>query len=185
MSQNLGSDQPPPTDPRWQKFLELTAGRPPWEMLVRAARLVEHRGRALDLGCGAGRDSRYLAEQGFHVVAVDAIPAAGGYVDSIPGVRFVCSRFEDFAFSPQEYDLINAHFSLPFVGKSRFGEVFGRVRAAMAPGGVVTGQFFGPHDAWNLPDAEIAFHSQAEVEGLLSGLDIVEWREVGGGRAHG
>ena len=173
MSQKLG----PAGDPRWQRFLELTAGHPPWEMLVRAAREAVPGGRALDLGSGAGRDTIYLAQQGFQVVAVDAQSAAGRYVDGLPGVRFVCSRFEDVDFRPREFDLINAHFSLPFVGRARYGEVFGRVRAALAPRGVITGQFFGLHDSWNVPDRDIAFHSQTEAEGLLSGLDVLEWRE--------
>jgi tellurite methyltransferase len=182
MGQKLGSVPPTPGDDRWQGFLELTTGRPPWEMLVRAARLVEDPAsspgiQALDLGCGAGRDAIYLASQGFAVVAVDAAPAAGRYLEGVPGVRFECSRFEDFDFGAEDFELINAHFSLPFVGRERFEEVFGRVRAALAPGGVLTGQFFGPHDSWNVPGTAIAFHSQPEAERLLSGLSVLEWRE--------
>jgi SAM-dependent methyltransferase len=54
-------------------------GITPWERddvpdpVVRAA---SEPGRALDLGCGTGRDAVYLARQGWSVTAVDAVPQA-------------------------------------------------------------------------------------------------------------
>lgn len=43
----------------------------PSRQLQRIVNSIRHRGRALDLGCGDGRNSLYLARQGFHVTAVD------------------------------------------------------------------------------------------------------------------
>lgn len=43
-----------------------------WPFLRRALGV---RGRVLDLGCGTGEHSRFLAAQGFEVVAIDASPA--------------------------------------------------------------------------------------------------------------
>ena len=54
----------------WGRFYTYTKDSPPWPLLVRAASLVPRNGRALDLGAGAGRDTRYLLEQGFRVTAV-------------------------------------------------------------------------------------------------------------------
>ncbi|TCO53493.1 class I SAM-dependent methyltransferase [Actinocrispum wychmicini] len=56
--------------------------RMPWEIgaraeligLVRSGRL--RRGRAIDLGCGTGANSIFLAQQGFDVTGVDFAPAA-------------------------------------------------------------------------------------------------------------
>ena len=48
----------------------------PPTLLERAVAQRSTRGRALDVGCGEGVYSAYLAEQGFSVVGVDFVPAA-------------------------------------------------------------------------------------------------------------
>jgi len=75
---------------------------------------VPQKGRALDLGAGAGRDTRYLLQQGFHVTAVDNDPQAVAMLRSFPEekLQVVQAAFEDVAF--ETYDLINAQFALPF-----------------------------------------------------------------------
>ena len=164
-----------PGDERFRKFIELTAGQPPRGLLVRAAALVS--GVALDLGSGAGGESLYLADQGFEVVAVDGEPAAAKYLDGRDGVRFVASRFEDFEFGIGLYDLVNAQFALPFIGRAQFGDVWGRILGALRPGGVIAGQFFGPNDSWNIAATELAIQSETEALALLEGFEIVEWEE--------
>ncbi len=52
---------------RWPERIERE-----WPFLRRA---LGQRGRILDLGCGTGEHSRFLAAQGFEVVGVDASPA--------------------------------------------------------------------------------------------------------------
>jgi SAM-dependent methyltransferase len=48
-------------------------------------------GRALDLGCGPGRNARYLAANGFAVDAVDLSPTAIAWAEELsPDVRFLC-----------------------------------------------------------------------------------------------
>jgi SAM-dependent methyltransferase len=48
-------------------------------------------GRALDLGCGPGRNARYLAANGFDVDAVDLSPTAIAWGEELsPDVRFLC-----------------------------------------------------------------------------------------------
>ncbi|MEZ4225901.1 MAG: class I SAM-dependent methyltransferase [Polyangiaceae bacterium] len=57
--------------------------RPPWDVGVPDEHLVElvtkgriGVGRALEIGCGTGTNARWLAEQGFDVVALDLAPLA-------------------------------------------------------------------------------------------------------------
>jgi tellurite methyltransferase len=56
------SSSEPPSD-----FLRQMLAEDAWQL---------RRGRALDIACGRGRNSVYLAEQGFDVVAVDISPVA-------------------------------------------------------------------------------------------------------------
>ena len=59
-------------------------------------------GQALDLACGAGRHSLWLAQRAWEVTAVDQTEA------TIPGVRFVKADLErhEFAIEPGAWDLI-------------------------------------------------------------------------------
>src|SRR6266702_6846057 len=95
---------------KWEDFYKITQGRPPWPLLVQAVSLLSQRKDALDLGCGAGRDTRFLLEQGFAVTAVDSDPHAITLLANFPWdrLRAVQAYFEAFEF--ETYDLVNAHF---------------------------------------------------------------------------
>lgn len=163
----------------WAKFYTHTKERPPWPRLIQAASLVPQQGRALDLGCGAGRDTRYLLAQGFRVTAVDADANAMAILATFPQerLRAVQSSFVDFAF--ENYDIINAHFSLPFLPREQFYAVFEKVRKALNPGGIFVGQFFGVHDQWNTPEqaGKMTFLTREEALQALEGLDVIEFEE--------
>lgn len=163
----------------WAEFYKHTRERPPWPRMIRAASLVTRKNRALDLGCGAGRDTRYLLGQGFQVTAVDADANAMAILATFPQekLRAVQSSFVDFMF--ESYDLINAHFCLPFLAREQFYSVFGKVRQALNPDGIFVGQFFGIHDQWNTPERaeKMTFLTREEAMQALDGLDVVEFDE--------
>ena len=114
------------TEFRWSDFAWATRDEPHWPLLERAAGLVGFPGRALDLGCGAGRDTRYLMAQGWQVTAVDSEPGAIALLAGLRQARLraVQSSIEDFVYEPAAYDLVSAQFSLPFVPRARFFGVF-------------------------------------------------------------
>ena len=165
----------------WGQFYSFTKDSPPWPLLTQAAALAPRGGQALDLGAGAGRDTRYLLEQGFQVTAVDSEPRSVTLLAALPQdhLQVVQSSFEDFPFAFAIYDLISAQFALPFMPKERFATVFGRLKAALAPGGVFAGQFVGVNDEWNNPERAHAmtFLTRAEAEDLLSDLEVIELTE--------
>lgn len=58
------------------------------------------RGEVLDLACGAGRNTRWLAEQGFAVEAVDKDEAALASMKNIPSIT---ARMADLEAAPWPY----------------------------------------------------------------------------------
>jgi len=111
------------------------------------ARLVEvgaalTPGRALDLGCGEGGDALWLAEQGWHVVAIDISETALKRAQEDAEARGVGDRidFEQHdlseTFPEGPFDLVNAEFlhsTLP-LDRTR---IFTRAADAIRPGGLL------------------------------------------------
>lgn len=161
----------------WEEFSHITKNSPPWPRLVSAVSLLGRTGEALDLGCGGGRDTRYLLAHGFRVTAVDNEAASLAALADLPGERLhlVQSTFEDFSFT--SYDLVNAHFALPFTHKEQFSAVFARLKAALKPGGIFVGQFFGVNDTWNTPETTMTFLTHEQAHAQLAGLEIVDFEE--------
>lgn len=163
-----------------EEFYRITRDQPPWPRMMRGAALAPRGSsapRALDLGCGAGRDTRYLLANGFDVTAVDENAAALAYLRELPSqhLRLVQSSFAAFPFETAgPYELINAQFSLPFTPPDAFAAMFARLKAALVPGGIFAGQFFGVNDQWNREGRPHSFVTRAQAEELLRDLEIVE-----------
>ena len=84
----------------------------PSPLVTRFSRELET-GRALDLACGPGRNSLYLAGQGFHVTAVDGSPLAIDLLRTRARERklLIDARVSDlesgeFEIEPEAYHLI-------------------------------------------------------------------------------
>ena len=161
----------------WDHFYHLTKDKGPSSGLVKAISLLGHTGDALDLGCGAGRDTRYLLAEGFRVTAVDQEAASLALLAELQATNLCCvqSTFEDFTFS--QYNLVNAHFALPFIKKEQFSAVFSRLKTSLKLCGIFVGEFFGTHDAWNIPNNHMTFLTYEQAHEELEGLTIVAFDE--------
>jgi tellurite methyltransferase len=161
-------------------YYESTKNRPPHELLQEALKHTKESPNksALDLGCGAGSDTRFLLENGFSVIAVDGSADAEAYIKALPSqekVRFIKSDFESFDFG--SYDLVNASRSLPFTHNDNFEKVFSRVKDSIKPGGLFVSQFYGVNDQWNKPGETMTFLNKGRIEELLKGLRIIKLDE--------
>ena len=164
----------------WTAYYENTKSLAPSRFLVEAIEtFTPAPGLAIDLGCGAGRDTRYLLEHGYQVIAVDNDPSAESYIKALPHqdrLTFIQAGFEDFHFST--YDLVNAHYALPFVGKANFERVIHGVIDSIKPGGLFVGQLFGLDDEWNTAETKLAFCERKDVEALFADFATFDLREV-------
>jgi hypothetical protein len=50
------------------------------------------------------------------------------------------------------------------------------IKDALVPGGIFTGQFFGPHDSWR-GKLNITVYDEAECRNFLAGLELVYFKE--------
>ena len=162
----------------WDIYAQKAADRPPRPLLVEALTLTTKRDSAIDLGAGALTDTRYLLEQGFaHVTALDLAANAQTTADSFPPDRFAyaIASFEDFAFPVAAYDLINAHYVLPFIHPDHFARVFAAILGALKPGGLLVGQLFGDQDSWAGTDG-MTFQSETAARDLLAGVELLRFQ---------
>lgn len=139
----------------WAPFLEGTADRPPLPFFDQAMAYVgEAEGDqrlAIDLGCGGGSDTRMLLATGWRVFATDASPSAERLIkervssEDADRLSIVIGSFADVDL-PQA-DLVFAQMSLPFAGAD-LEMATDNALAAVKPGAVFAGHFFGVNDDW-------------------------------------
>jgi SAM-dependent methyltransferase len=100
--------------PKWKDFygdrdkpVPFFAAKPDENLVSYLERGLVSPGRALDLGCGPGRNALHLAAAGFTVDAVDLSPAAIEWARERAGdadVRFLCG--DAFTLDLGEYDFV-------------------------------------------------------------------------------
>ena len=131
-------------------------------------------GRALDLGCGAGRAAIWLARCGWRVTGVDFSETAIELArESDATVDWVLADLRDYEPEPGGFDLVLVlYVHLPAAERRSLLE---RAAAALAPGGtlLVVG-----HDLTNLgtgaqgPSDPDVLYTPDTIAGELPGLDV-------------
>ena len=133
--------------------------------------------RAIDLGCGAGKETLALLAGGWRVLAVDSLPdTQDRLLATVPPalaerLEIELSPFERLPPLP-EAGLILASYSLPFVHPENFARVWQMLLGALGPSGVIAVNLFGERDSWAVIP-EWNFHTEAEARGLFEGLEIL------------
>jgi len=107
--------------------------------VVRACRVIEP-GKALDMGCGAGRNALYLSQLDFDVTAVDANPSAIGMLRSIieqEGIDNIEARVYDINLADlgATYDFIACTVTLMFLDPTRVDAVIADMQQCTRAGG--------------------------------------------------
>jgi SAM-dependent methyltransferase len=107
----------------------------PW--VSRFAGLIAPAGRVLDVACGHGRHSRYLAVLGLQVTAVDRDAEATAALADCSGVRVIIADLEGAAWplSGESFDgvLVTNYLHRPLLSV---------LRDSLAPGGVLIYETF-------------------------------------------
>ena len=132
-------------------------------------------GTALDLGCGEGGDAIWLAEKGWHVVAVDISDTALGRASAEAESRGVADRIE-FAqhdlsetFPEGTFDLVSSHFLHSRVRLERPRILINAARA-VNPGGLLVIVDHGSAPPWASKLDDVPEFPTAEE--VIAGLNL-------------
>ena len=138
-------------------------------------------GICIDLGCGAGRDSRFLIKNGWKVIAIDKEDTEKIIRSSLKEeeqnyLKFIKQDFEDNIIL-QPCNLLVANASLSFCHKKYFNELWKKVVNSITKDGYFVGNFFGVNDTWaNRPN--MTFFIKEEVIELFSSFEIINFKEI-------
>ena len=167
----------------WARYNAAQRSRPPRALCLEAIRLAgPGRGReAIDLGCGAGVETRALLDAGWDVTAIDGAATTEEHVRAATvgigagQLTIRTSRFSGLTELPGA-DLVYAGYSLPFADPPAFAALWAMVRSCLRPGGWFAGNFFGERDSW-AGTLDGTFLTREQTHSLFTGMDVLRFDE--------
>jgi cyclopropane fatty-acyl-phospholipid synthase-like methyltransferase len=126
---------------RWdEKHSQNVMPQEPIKLIKEYAHLATGK-NALDIACGNGRHSRYLASLGFKVDALDISSVAIEHLQGLTNINAIEVDFDTYTLSKEKYDLIVCTYFLE-------RKLFPQMIAALKPNGIILMETF-LHDEGN------------------------------------
>ena len=128
-----------------QKYYENTENALPHPMVKKIINLNNNPKYAIDLGCGAGRDTIYLIKNGWKVLSIDKentreIISSKLDIKELENFNFKCQEFENIEL--EKNDLLVANFSIPFCNKDYFNEFWNKISNSILKERIFCWEFF-------------------------------------------
>lgn len=113
-----------------EKFYENTKNAMPHDNIKKFIEMNTKNGNAIDLGCGAGRDTIFLIKNNWNVIAIDRedtkdIIEVSLNAEELKRFKFVQQNFENIQLDKN--DLIVSNFSIPFCNKNHFNDFWFKI----------------------------------------------------------
>lgn len=128
-----------------EKFYKNTKNAMPHENTKKFIEMKTKIGNAIDLGCGAGRDTIFLIKNNWNVTAVDRentknIIEENLNTEDLNRFKFMCQNFEEIKL--EQTDLVVSNFSMPFCNKEYFENFWNNVVDSIKIGRIFCREFF-------------------------------------------
>lgn len=164
-----------------EKYYENTANANPNYTVKKFIELNVKPGNAIELGCGAGRDTIYLIKNGWNVLAIDREDVSSKIQsklnkEEVKKFKFSQQKFENIKL--EKNNLVVANFSIPFCNKNNFKELWNKINNSILKDGYFVGNFFGNNDEWKSTKEEMTFMTKKQVLELFENFEIIEIKEV-------
>lgn len=164
-----------------ERYYENTKNSVPNKNVREFIELKLEKGNAIELGCGAGRDTKFLLEEGWNVIAIDREEVSKIITEKLNKEELNRFRFQKQEFESLELEktnLIVANFSLPFCNKNKFYDMWSKIKDSILPNGYFIGNLFGINDEWAKNKNDMTFLSKEEVINLFNELEIISFKEI-------
>ena len=113
-----------------EKYYKNTEDSLPHDNVIEFIKIEKNTGKAIELGCGAGRDTIYLIKNGWKVISIDrenTKPIIEEKLDDkeLNKFTFIQSEFENINL--ENNNLVIANYSLPFCKKDKFNQLWDKI----------------------------------------------------------
>lgn len=163
-----------------KEYYKNTAGRKAQGILQKFIKNNPQIKTAIDLGCGSGNETRFLAKNNISVTAVDASDVSkflyeGLTADEKKRISFIQERFSKVELP--KADLIISFAALPFVRKELLPKIIKKIYYSLNEDGYLICNFFGKKDSWYGFEKH-TFLEKDEIEDLLKEFKILKINEI-------
>lgn len=163
-----------------EEYYKNTQNDLPHKNVLEFIDLKNKAGKAIDLGCGAGRDTICLIKNGWEVIAIDqenTKQIIGSKLNDkeLERLKFIRSDFENVKF--KKSNLVVANYSIPFCEKDKFYSFWNKIVNSIVKDGYFVGIFFGKNDEWNTEKSKFTFLDKKHIEELFNNFEILKFEE--------
>jgi tellurite methyltransferase len=140
--------------------------------------------KIIDLGCGQGSDSLFLAKNNFSVTAIDSSGVAIGQIKAkkdelkFDNLEPICSDINDFTIERDKYQVIICRNVLNFLDKNQAIKIIQNIKENIKSGGHIIIETFTENDPSFISDSKFAsYFEEQELLKIFTGFKIIYYLE--------
>lgn len=155
-------------------LLRTDLAEPPSDWLMKHAAYIKSGGHVLDVAAGKGRNSRWLAQHGFRVEAVDKNSEALGSMKGVDNITLKIADIENKA-----WPYVGQQFDAIVVCRYMHRPLFSALYESLAPdGALIYETFMQGHEAYGRPsNPDFLLRPGELLEVFHHQLDVVAFEE--------